>query len=230
MVLNMNQILMSNNDDENNYTKNFDEDTKNKISLKYNAKRLKYIFAFSIFFVFILLSFSVYHLYVLNGNKKNSNLIAYNYKTLKLYANDSIFMDYKDLSDKNYYSEKFVIGEIKIPSIDISYPIFSVLDDETLKVSPCIFYGKMPPEKSNLCIAGHNYNNNSFFGNIYKLKKEDKIYIYDNKNHEYVYSVFANYEVKTDDLSPIFYNNFSELTLVTCNNFNNNRIIIKASL
>ena len=39
---------MSNNDDKNNYAENFDEDINNKVSLKYNAKRLKYIFAFSI--------------------------------------------------------------------------------------------------------------------------------------------------------------------------------------
>ena len=90
----------------------------------------------------------------------------------------------------------------------------------------------MPPNTGNLCIAGHNYNNNQFFSLIYKLKKEDKIYIYDLNNHEYVYSVFANYEVKTDDLSPIYlYNkNQCELTLITCNNLNNNRIIIKARL
>lgn len=224
----MNQILMNKNDDENNYIENLERNTKKRKSLKYATKKLKYIFRFSSCFVFVLLSFYIYHLHVLNRNKKNSNLIAYNYKTLKLYANDALFADYKNLSEQNYYSKKFVIGEIKIPNINISYPIFSMLDDETLKVAPCIFSGKMPPEKSNLCIAGHNYNNNQFFSNIYKLKKEDKIYIYDNKNHEYIYSVFTNYEVKTDDLSPISSNNLNELTLITCNNFNNNRIIIKA--
>ena len=218
----MNQILMNNSDNDSTLYKN-----KLQKNIKYG---FKYIFIFSLFFIFILLSFYIYHLLRINENKKNSNKIAYNYKTLKLYNNNDFSNEYQNLNSQIYYTEKFVIGEIKIPVINISYPIFSMLDDETLKTSPCIFHGKMPPEKGNLCIAGHNYNNNLFFSNISKLKKEDKIYIYDNQNHEYIYSVFANYEVKTDDLSPIFYNNFSELTLVTCNNFNNNRIIIKASL
>lgn len=203
--------------------------TEKKQHTKLIAKKMTYLFSFSTCFAFILFSFYMHHLYILNQNKKSSNRIAYNYQTLKLYSNDSLFTNYKDLSQKNYYTKKYVIGEIKIPSLNISYPIFSILDDETLKIAPCIFSGKMPPEKNNLCIAGHNYNNNLFFSNISKLKKEDKIYIYDNKKHEYIYSVFANYEVKTDDLSPISSNNFNELTLITCNNINNNRIIIKGS-
>ena len=38
------------------------------------------------------------------------------------------------------------------------------------------------------------------------------------------------YEVDETDTSPINYNykNVYELTLITCNNFNNNRIIVKA--
>ena len=173
----------------------------------------------------------MYNTYKLQKNEKISNRLSYNYHTLKLYSNNNSDK-YSDLSNTSSYTENVIVGEIKIPALNLSYPIFSMLDDETLKVSPCIFYGKMPPDTGNLCIAGHNYNNNQFFSLIYKLKKEDKIYIYDLNNHEYVYSVFANYEVKTDDLSPIYlYNkNQCELTLVTCNNLNNNRIIIKAKL
>ncbi len=137
---------------------------------------------------------------------------------------------YNNLYTNNEYTNQFIIGEINIPILNISYPIFSMLDDKTLKISPCVFHGKMPPEKDNLCIAGHNYNNNQFFSNIYKLKEGDKIYIYDNNNHKYTYTVFTNYEVKTDDLSPLVYSNINELTLVTCNNLNNLRIIVKAKL
>lgn len=194
-------------------------------------KHFKIIFIISIITMLVLTSFYMYNTYKLQKNEKISNRLSYNYRTLKLY-NSNNSNTYSNLHSTNTYSKNIIIGEIKIPSIDVSYPIFSKLDDETLKISPCIFYGKMPPDIGNLCIAGHNYNNNQFFSLIYKLKKEDKIYIYDMANHEYVYSVFANYEVKTDDLSPIYlYNkNQCELTLITCNNLNNNRIIIKAKL
>ena len=87
----------------------------------------------------------------------------------------------------------------------------------------------MPDSKSNLCIAAHNYNDDRFFGKIFLLRNNDKIIIKDNSNNQFTYYVYDKYEVKEDDLSPISDNKlFCELTLITCNNFNNNRLIIKA--
>ena len=88
----------------------------------------------------------------------------------------------------------------------------------------------MPDSKSNLCIAGHNYNDDRFFGKIFLLRNNDKIIIKDNSNNQFTYYVYDKYEVKEDDLSPISDNKlFCELTLIT-NNFNNNRLIIKQKL
>ncbi len=188
----------------------------------------KYFFIFSVSIMVLLSSFFMYIIYRSSINKKISKNLQYNYETMQLYASHNL-NNYTNLENNNSYTEKYIIGEIEIPSIDVSYPIFSVLDDEALKVAPCIFNGKMPPESGNLCIAGHNYNNTQFFSLIYQLKKGDKIYIYDINKHKYTYSVFANYEVKTDDLSPISSFFINELTLVTCNNFNDHRIIVKAS-
>ena len=68
-----------------------------------------------------------------------------------------------------------------------------------------------------------------FFGKIFLLRNNDKIIIKDNSNNQFTYYVYDKYEVKEDDLSPISDNKlFCELTLITCNNFNNNRLIIKA--
>ena len=110
-----------------------------------------------------------------------------------------------------------------------------VVTDELLKTSPCKFWGAFPSKTSNdfnLCIAGHNYDNDKFFSKIKDLKTNDKIYIYDTFDNQYVYSVIKNYEVKPDDLSPVYHTTTGsfELTLVTCNNFNGNRIIIKAKI
>ena len=57
-----------------------------------------------------------------------------------------------------------------------------------------------------------------------------EIYIIYSNNEKFTYVVTSNYEVEPNDLSPIFNyeNNKKVLTLVTCNNFNNNRIIIVA--
>ena len=87
----------------------------------------------------------------------------------------------------------------------------------------------MPPNDSNLCIAGHNYDNGKFFSNLSSLKNDELIYIESNKV-KYIYSIFKIYEVEEYDLSPIyeFQNGKRQLTLVTCNNFNKKRLIIKA--
>ena len=122
-----------------------------------------------------------------------------------------------------------ILGTISIPSLNISYTFFFGISDDLLKISPCRLSGQMPDSKSNLCIAGHNYNDDRFFGKIFLLRNNDKIIIKDNSNNQFTYYVYDKYEVKEDDLSPISDNKlFCELTVITCNNFNNNRLIIKA--
>lgn len=69
-----------------------------------------------------------------------------------------------------------------------------------------------------------------FFSKTNTLTVNDEIYLYDISSNKYVYKVFELSEVVESDLSPIFdYNSsFKQLTLITCNNFNSNRIIVKA--
>ena len=73
-------------------------------------------------------------------------------------------------------------------------------------------------------------NDNSYNDLTSTLTVNDEIYLYDISSNKYVYKVFELSEVLESDLSPIFdYNgNFKQLTLITCNNFNSNRIIVKA--
>ena len=88
----------------------------------------------------------------------------------------------------------------------------------------------MPPKKGNLCITAHNYNDDRFFGRINLLKNNDKIIIEDNFSNKFIYYVSDIYEVDENDLSPIevFDKNKYTLTLITCNNINKKRIIVKA--
>ena len=90
----------------------------------------------------------------------------------------------------------------------------------------------MPPEFSNLCIAGHNYDNTKFFSNIASLENRDEIFIYNQVGTKFIYSVFNKYEVDDNDLSPIEkdYRDGNELTLITCNNLNQHRIVVKAKI
>lgn len=217
----MNQILNTELNQNNHFKK-----TNN--TLKHRKKLFNLQLIFSIFFIIITLFIYYSNKTLLNKKEKVSDFLFDNYSITKLYSNNTSNNSIND----NFTSS--IIGIIEIPILNLSYTIYGKLDEELLKTSPCRFYGDFPNNStaSNLCIAGHNYDNGKFFSNLRKLKFDDKIFLYDNFNNKFIYSVFKNYEVSPNDLSPV-YNNYSdtdELTLVTCNNFNNNRIIIKAKI
>lgn len=196
----------------------------NKISKLNKIKKtflFKFQFIMSTTIGLILIIISIFYFSSLNKTENISDNILSNYSIYKLYSENSPVIE---------KSESDLFGIIEIPKIKVYYPIFSHLSEDLLKISPCKFYGQLPNDNGNICIAGHNYNNTLFFSKIDILKSNDEIYIYDNIGNKYIYFVYNNYEVKDTDLSPIFdYDNKSkELTLVTCNNFNNNRIIVKA--
>ena len=147
-----------------------------------------------------------------------------NYNITKLYSN---------LDNKNYLSlpltDDTIIGTIEIPSIDIKYSILYGYNDELLKTSTCRFYGPLPNEYGNLCIAGHNYNNNKFFSKLSLLKNGDIIKIFDLQNNLVEYLVSDMFEVDDSNISVVDQDySVREITLVTCNNLNKKRLIVKA--
>ena len=187
---------------------------------KNNNYFFKIQFAISIFFIIFFVFILILYFNTNNNKEKISNNISENYNLYKLYS--------ESLSKPSKDDE--MLGIIEIPKINVKYPVFSKYNDELLKISPCKFYGKSPKEYGNLCIAGHNYNNSKFFSNLFLLEYGDEIYLYDNSEQKYEYIVFSSYEVKSSDKSPItnFDKNIKQLTLVTCNNLNQNRLIVKA--
>lgn len=191
---------------------------------KENKKIFKVQFVISIAIIIFAICFFIYYLYSLKTSENFSKKIISNYNISTLYSSN------KKNNEIQSSAENSIFGIIEIPKINIYYPVFSFLSEENLKVSPCKLYGTNLNENTNICIAGHNYNNDMFFSNIDKLQNGDEIYIYNNNGFKYIYKVFEKYEVKENDLSPIYNYNKNEktLTLITCNNLNNNRIIIKA--
>lgn len=212
----MNQILQT----------NLNNNNKKSNPVKFK-KILKIQFHFSIILIIVIVVSILYNSVKIYKQEKYSQQILNNYNITKLYSNLS--SNESSDSDKNV-KNLYVIGILKITKINVNYPIFSNYDDELLKISPCRFYGPFPGETGNLCIAGHNYDNDKFFSKISNLNINDEIIIYNNSNKKFSYYVSNIYEVKPDDLSPVYSydENSKELTLITCNNFNNNRIIVKA--
>lgn len=121
------------------------------------------------------------------------------------------------------------MGKIEIPKINLEYNVFDTFDEELLKILPCKFYGNNLGEKGNICIAGHNYNDDRFFGKIGLLKKKDQIKMVDLNEKEYIYTIFDIFETDEENTKDAIKRTKDyELTLLTCNNSNNKRIIIKA--
>lgn len=83
----------------------------------------------------------------------------------------------------------------------------------------------------NLCIAGHNYKNNTFFSNLSKLEIGDIINIKDINGNTLDYKIYDIYKSTQTDLSSVNQdtNNLRVITLITCDNFNDNfRTVVKA--
>lgn len=197
-----------------------------KLSKKSPQRKIWFRFQFiiSVSIMVMLILYGVYYFYYLEKKEEiSSNLIA-NYNIYKLYQ------DTKQIENESKEeTSNGLFGIIEIPKINLYYPVFSELSEELLRVAPCKFYGNTPDVNGNICIAGHNYDNSLFFSKISTLSKKDEIYIF-NHNKKYIYWITDIYEVEESDLSPIFNYDKNEkiLTLVTCNNLNANRIILKA--
>ena len=196
-----------------------------KILKKKTKKKFKFLLCISILSIFFVALYFSYSSYITKQKESISKDLLNNFKLERLYSNDN----YTTIPLNNN-GKYFVIGSIEIPSIKISYPILSNTNDELLKIAPCRFYGPYPNETGNLCIAGHNYDNNLLFSNIHKLNIGDEIKIYDSSNSLIKYYVYDKYETNKNDTSCTSQdtNGGKEITLVTCNNFNANRLIIKA--
>ena len=212
----MNQILETN--------------LNNKKNKSYRKKTLFFLqLSFSLFFVIAISIFIFYNNFNLSRKENYSNQVLENYNIARLYANlnNNIDSASNEIGSNQIFN---IIGIIEISKINLYYPVFSTYSDELLKISPCKFYGPLPGKSGNLCIAGHNYDNDKFFSKISSLSINDEIIIYDNSNNKFSYFVSDIYEVSSDDPSPVYSydKNNKQLTLITCNNFNNNRIVVKA--
>ena len=172
--------------------------------------------------LFILYIYDIIQINKTSKNLANSFSISYLYV-----KNDSYLSTAKDNKDS---PTPFVIGIIKIDKIKLDYPILSEESDELLKIAPCRFAGPLPNDIGNLCIAGHNYIDNTFFAKIISLEIGDEINVYGIDGNLVTYSVFNKTEVNSSDLSCTSQDTSGKrmVTLMTCNSIKQTRIIIQA--
>ena len=202
---------------------------KNNNYYKKDKKKFKYILYISVSIIFIcIICYVILKYNSIKKEKIAKNLVS-QYSITTLYNSNTNYTT-SSISQQNTQKDPFVIGLIKIDKIKLMYPILSECSKDLLEIAPCRFYGPMPNEAGNLCIAGHNYVDNKLFSKIHLLEVNDIINLYDlnGKNLEYI--VYKKDEVKKEDTSCLNQNTngIREITLITCNNVKGTRVIIKA--
>lgn len=127
------------------------------------------------------------------------------------------------------------IGDLKIPSLSIEYPILSRDTEELRKVSLTKYWGGNINEVGNLCILGHNYKDSRFFGKLPNIQKNAIIQITDLSGRTLEYKVYETAIIDPNDTSCTsqLTNGNTEITLITCyyekgNAHATKRFIVKA--
>ena len=192
-----------------------------------SLKKFKIIFWISFSFIIICLIFYFFMQYNAWKQEKVSENFSNHFTLRNLYTNTNNYIAQRTtVAEEN----PLVIGLLKIDKINLIYPILSHTTEELLKISPCHFYGPMPNEIGNLCIAGHNYANQTHFGKLSSLAEGDMIQIYDLNSNIVNYHIYQIREVVANDTSCLNQNTngLREVTLITCNTIKGTRMVVKA--
>lgn len=222
----MNQILKS----------DIESADDNYVSSVTNSKKFtlyKFIFFMCLSCTIVFSYFFVKFLINIKTKEKHAESLANQFTLSSLYSNSTDYttnLNQSNTVEDTGEADPFVIGVIKIDKIKIDYPILSSTSDELLTVAPCRFAGPMPNEVGNLCIAGHNYIDNTFFAKITNLDKDDEISIFDLNGQMVNYYVTEKFEIENNDFSCTTQETNGEkwLTLMTCNSIKGTRIIVRA--
>lgn len=130
-------------------------------------------------------------------------------------------------SGKKKYEGFTVVGTMKIPAINLEYPIVQEVSTKSLEKALIALYpsGDNLNLPGNTVVIGHNYRNGMFFSNLKKLTNGAKIYVTDFRGKSLTYEVYNKFEASSTDTS--FYtrdtNGLAELTLSTCTDASNDQ-------
>ena len=129
-----------------------------------------------------------------------------------------------------------VIGIVKIPKIEIEYPILDIETynpedtNEPMKISIVKYWGVDVNEYGNLSIAGHNKYDGTMFGKTKKLEIGDIVELTDLKKNTIQYEIYDKFVTDPNDVKILATTDDTvrEVTLITCTNGNKERLILKA--
>ncbi|MEG1523920.1 MAG: sortase [Clostridia bacterium] len=124
--------------------------------------------------------------------------------------------------------EDGVIGTLEIPSTEQEYPIIGKWSYKLLKISLCRYQGPNANQPGNLVLIGHNYKSGAHFGNLKKLEVGDELFLTGIDGKRIRYEVYQIKGVAPDAFSELEpYKGECGLTLMTCKDNGNNRLIVR---
>lgn len=203
---------------------------------KKQAKKNKIRNIMRIIITFLILGTIIYIVYgVYNESKikfvqEEKNDIQEKYSRI---STETIIIDDKHKLERKVpetYLNYKVSARIEIPKLNIDSNVLEEYSKEGLEECVSKYWGPEPNEVGNYCIAGHNYGRKNMFGYLGDLEIGDKIYLSDNKNGKYTYSIYEMYRVEADNTNPLnqVTNDKREITLITCSSYSEKRLIVKA--
>lgn len=196
------------------------------IALKKNNPKRKNLFKLQ--FVVSILALLISGFFYLRKWKRENEMASLSQMMNQVFQVEAMYSGVKTSTEINTQENQY-FGKITIPKLELEYSVFNQCTDELLKILPCKFYGENLEKQGNIGIAGHNYDDNRFFGNLNQLKKGDSIYLENQNGKQYQYIVYDKYKVAPDDFKCLQPKRKYDLTLLTCDNFNQKRLVIKAS-
>lgn len=204
------------------------ENMKNNIELKI----YKAIFYMLLIAAIVVIGMIVYKYGSNQKNERESQEIVEAFSNIDFSNNEDESGSQIQLEYKGYK----VIGIVKIPKINIEYPILEIGDidpdnaKKPMKVSIIKYWGENVNDYRNLSIAGHNNKDGTMFGKTKKLQKGDIVELTDLKGQTIQYSIYDIFVTDPNDVGILLPKDelVREVTLITCTNGNKERLILKA--
>lgn len=199
-----------------------------KNSLK--IKIYKAIFYMLLMVAIVVIGMIIYKYICESVNEKESQ------DTITAFSNIDFSKNVGESKEQLKYKGYNVIGIVKIPKINIEYPILDIgnIDPENakspMKISIIKYWGENVNDYGNLSIAGHNNKSGTMFGKTKNLENGDIVELTDLTGQTIKYSIYNIFVTDPNDVSILLpkEEKIREVTLITCTNGNKQRLILKA--
>lgn len=201
---------------------------KNNLELKI----YKIIFYILLIATTVIIGMIIYKYGSNQKNEKENQEVVEAFSNIDFSENEEKLENQIQLEYKGYK----VIGIVKIPKINLEYPILEIENidpksaEKPMKLSIIKYWGENVNDYGNLSIAGHNNKDGTMFGKTKKLQKGDIIELTDLKGQTIQYSIYDIFVTDPNDVNILLPKDelIREVTLITCTNGNKERLILKA--